>query len=94
MEELIKTRCKEGWLLITEEAIIVELTTFGKTLKSEMMLRSAFVDLDAKAVGMTLLYKKPAMNLTFHGQGGKVIMAGMVKGEDAQKIITLLLGSG
>ncbi len=92
MEELIRTRCTQGWLLITETSIIVELTTFGKTLKSEMMLRSAFVDLDAKAVGMTLFYKKPVMNLVFHGQGGKVIKAGMVNGEDASAIITLLTG--
>lgn len=93
MPELIKTRCTQGWLVITDTAIIVELTGLGKTIKSETMLRSAFVDLDAKSVGMNLFSKKPAtMNFVFRGQGGKALKASLVNGEDAKKITAILTG--
>lgn len=89
MSELIRTRCQEGQLIITEQAIIVELTGFGRTLKSETMLRSSFVDLDTKAAGWPLVRNT---SFTFHGQGGKTIRAGWVKGEDAKRVIALLTG--
>jgi hypothetical protein len=93
MAELIKTRCTGGWLVITEDAIIVELTSFGKTIKSETMLRTAFVDLDTKGVMVNVFSKKPStMNFVFRGQGGKAIKANLVKGEDAQKVIEILTG--
>ncbi len=87
MAELLKAKCKQGTLVITDTAIIVELSGFGQTFKSETLMRSAFVDLDAK---------KPALlatiNLTFHGQGGKVIHADWIKPEDAKQVVALLTG--
>jgi len=87
MAELLKTRCKQGMLVITETAIIVELSGLGKTLKSETLMRSAFTDIDVK---------KPLLlataNLTFHGQGGKVLHADLVKADDAKKAVALLTG--
>jgi hypothetical protein len=93
MAELIKTRCTQGWLVITETAIIVELTAFGKTIKSESMLRSAFVDLDTKIIGSQLFGKKPATtSFKFYGQGNKVIEASLVNGVDAKVVIAILTG--
>ena len=90
MAELLKTNCKQGQLVITDTAIIVEqVSVFDKTkkLRSETMMRASFVDLD---------YKKPAMmatiNLTFHGQGGKILRADWVKREDAERAQAILTG--
>jgi len=90
MSELIKTHCKQGSLVITETAIIVErLSVFDKSkaLKSETMMRAAFVDLDTKKPAMMA-----AINLTFHGQGNKVLHADWVDQKDAQRIVALLTG--
>ena len=93
MPELLKTRCTQGHLVITDTTIIIELTAFGKTLKSETLLRSAFVDMDTKIVGAQLFSKKPATtSFTFHGQGGKILHANLVNGEDSKKVIALLTG--
>lgn len=90
MPELFKTPCKQGDLIITDSAIIVERPSAfdkRKKLTSETMLRASFVDLD---------YKKPAflatINLTFIGQGGKQLHADWVKREDADRVQALLTG--
>ena len=93
MAELIKTRCTQGWLILTDTAIIVELRGFGGSVqKSETLLRSAFVDLDMKRSTPFGGMKAVSMNLAFHGAGGKVLSANLVKAEDAQKIVAILTG--
>jgi hypothetical protein len=92
MAELISTRCKQGKLILTDTAIVVELGSFMGNLRSETMMRSSFVDLDTKLAVPSLFGKGGGVNLTFHGQGNKVIHADLVKPDDAKRIQAILTG--
>ncbi len=92
MAEILSTRCKQGKLIITNISIIVELSSFIGNLRSETMMRSSFVDLDTKLAVPSLFGKGGGVNLTFHGQGNKVIHADLVKPEDAKRIQAILTG--
>ncbi len=90
MAELFKTSCKQGDLIITDTAIIVERpSAFNKNdkLKSETMMRAAFVDLDSK-----IPFMMATVNFTFHGQGGKVLHADWVSKKDAARVVAILTG--
>lgn len=86
MPELLKTTCKQGQLILTDTAIIVELKGFGRTFKSETLLRSAFSDVDMKSL------TGANYNLIFHGQDGKALKADWVNHTDACRIVALLTG--
>lgn len=83
MSEILRTRCKQGKLII-----IVELGN----LRSETMLRSAFVGLDSKMAVPSVLGLGGGTNLIFHGQGNQDIHADLVPPKEAEKIQALLLG--
>jgi len=86
MAELLRTRCSQGKVIITDTHIIVELGS----IKSQTMARSSFTALDSK-LAMWL----PGMSrhkLIIHGQGGERLNVGMVKAKDAKRIRAILTG--
>ena len=86
MPELIRTRCAQGKLIITDTHIIVELGS----IKSSAMPRSSFTTIDMK---MTM-WAGPwsSYRLVFHGAGAERLKASMVKAKDAKRIKALLTG--
>jgi hypothetical protein len=87
MPELLKTRCTGGHLILTESAIIVE-----RKGKSQIMQRSAFADLDSRTIFYALFGQGGGVNLAFHGQGGKIIHANLVKPRAAKEVKRILTG--
>ncbi len=83
-QELMRTRCAQGQLIITDTAIIIELAALG-TGHRDILMRSALTGVDVKKVMFT------AATITFSGQG-KTMQATMVKAKDAERIQALLLG--
>jgi hypothetical protein len=89
MSELVKTRCQQGKLIITETHIIVELGH----LKSTMLARSSFTTLEMGMAMFPLPFiYEGASNLIFHGAGGERLKATMVKTKEAKAIRMLLTG--
>ncbi len=82
--ELIRTRCAQGTLIITDTAIIIELSVLG-TGHRDVLMRTALTGVDVKKVMFT------AATITFQGQG-KTMQATMVKAKEAERIQALLLG--
>jgi len=80
--ELIRTRCAQGTLVITDTAIIIELGLLGRR---DVLMRTALTGVDVKRVLFT------AATITFHGQG-KTMTATMVKAKEAERIQALLMG--
>ncbi|HEU5382916.1 MAG TPA: hypothetical protein VFV38_46505, partial [Ktedonobacteraceae bacterium] len=46
--ELIRARCKQGKLIVTNKKIAIELHGFGQTIKSQTLLRSSLSSIDSK----------------------------------------------
>lgn len=86
MSELIKTRCKQGMLIITEQAIRIELGQF----KQQSLARSALTGIDVKMGAPSILGMGGGTNLVFHGQGGERLQADLVKPNIAREIKSLL----
>lgn len=88
--ELIRTRCAQGKLIITNNKIAVELTTFGKVMKSQILLRSSLTSIDSKVAVFPILGIGGGMNLTFHGKGRETLKAELVPFKEAQAVLSLL----
>lgn len=88
MSELLKTRCTQGQLVITETHIIVRLLN----LKSQIMSRESFTRLDCRRIVPSFFGLGGGWNLVFHGKGGERLHANMVKPIFAKKARTLLMG--
>lgn len=80
MADLIKVRCGQGWLIVTETHIVVE-----RLGRSWQTARATFTGLDMKwgLFGYTMI---------FHGAGGERLKASIVKAKDAKAIKALLTG--
>jgi hypothetical protein len=85
MTELIKARCGQGWLILTEESIIVQRPGI-----SHSIARASFTGLDMKVT----MWAGPwsAYTLIFHGAGVERLKASIVKAKDAKAIKALLTG--
>jgi hypothetical protein len=88
--ELICTRCTQGKLIITNNRIMIELSGFGRTFKSQILLRSSLASVESKVAVMSLFGMGGGVNLIFYGKGGEVLNANLVSPKDAKEIITLL----
>lgn len=64
MTELLRARCKQGKLIITDEAITIELPSFSKTRRSETIERP-IVALDTEVISPAIFGKGGGANLTF-----------------------------
>ena len=87
---LFRTRCKQGTLLLTDTAIIVQLGS----LRSETMLRTALTNLESKVAVPPVFGKGGGTNLIFSGQGGTTLHADLVPPRDAEMIQAMLRSSG
>jgi hypothetical protein len=88
--ELIRTRCSQGTLLITNKKIAIELTAFGNVLKSQILLRTSLTSIDSKLAVPSVLGQGGGINLTFHGKGKELLKAELVPLKKAQEILALL----
>ena len=85
-EELINTRCGQGRLIITDRLIRVKLGG----MRQQTMNRSALTGVDSKLVALSFFGLGGGTTLTFHGQGGEVLRASLVKTKVAKQILQLL----
>lgn len=88
--ELIHTRCKQGELILTNKRIVIQLSTFGRVLKPQTLLRSSLTSIESKLVVAPILGMGGGYNLTFHGKGREELHADLVPPKEAKEIIALL----
>ncbi len=90
MQELIRTRCKQGQLVITDETITIELKLGGLQIKQQTLYRGSLVGIDSKLGAMSFFGLGGGINLVFRGQGADVLKADLVKPRVAQEILGML----
>lgn len=86
VRELIRVRCTQGKLVITDHLVRVELFQ----LKQESMARASIVAIDYKLVVPSLFGLGGGADLIFHGQGGERLHANLVKPKIAKQIMRML----
>jgi hypothetical protein len=84
--ELVRTRCTQGKLVVTDHLVRVELFQ----LKQESMARSSIVGIDYKLAVPSVFGLGGGADLTFHGQGGERLHANLVKPKIAKQIMRML----
>lgn len=88
MSELIRVKCQNGHIVITESAVRVENNLLGKGQKS--LSRSMLTGVNLKVYPRVLWMGGIHSDLTFYGQGSEVLVAKIVRTEKAREIVTLL----
>jgi hypothetical protein len=83
--ELIKVRCKQGFLTITDYQIKI-----GRWGREQSMSRAALTGVDYRLVAVSLFGFGGAATLMFHGQGGERVVASFVKPSKAKEIMQIL----
>ncbi|GHO88030.1 hypothetical protein [Dictyobacter formicarum] len=86
MADLIRTRCKQGTLIITDNQIKIEL---GQ-LRQQTLARSALTGVDSSMGVPSVFGLGGGTNLVFHGQGAERLHADLVKPNVAREIVNLL----
>jgi hypothetical protein len=88
MSELIRVKCQSGHIVVTENAIRVETNLMGKGQKSlsRSMLTGVNLNVYPKLFGLGGIHS----DLTFYGQGSEVLIAKIVRTEEARRIVNLL----
>lgn len=89
MTELIRTRCTQGYLVITEDLIIVELGK-GGSIRQQTMFRSSLTDVASSLGVISVMGLGGGTNLAFKSQSGEVLHANLVKPSVAREIVSLL----
>ncbi len=87
MTELIRTRCKQGTLIITDEYIRTELPG---GVQQHTLYRTALTGIDSQMGAPSLFGLGGGTNLVFHGQGGEELRADLVKPSVAKEIVGML----
>jgi hypothetical protein len=83
--ELIRTRCAQGALIITDEYIRVQLG--GIMGRQRTLYRASMTGIDSCIVAPSIFGRGGGMSLTFHGTGAERLEAGYVGMKDAQEIV-------
>lgn len=92
MAELFNVRCAQGRLIITDQAIIIELGK-GGSIRQQTLAKSACTGVESKRTMMPFFgLTKGASTLIFHGQGLERLQADMVETPTANAIVALLQG--
>lgn len=86
---LLRTRCTQGTLIITDTTITVQLGS----IKSETMSRTSLVNVESKVAVPSILGQGGGINLTFYGQSGQQLHANLVPPKDAETAQSILLSS-
>jgi hypothetical protein len=90
MTDLFRTRCKAGWLVITEQAVRIERKgILGAGKLSQVLPRQALVSATSENKLPGILGQGGMTTLTFTGYGA-ILKAEMVNPKDAQNIMTML----
>ena len=84
--ELIKTRCTQGKLIVTETHIIVELLN----LRSQSLARESYTGLDVAMGWPSFFGLGGGKNLVFHGKGGERLHANLVQPKQVKRIQEIL----
>lgn len=85
MAELLRVRCSEGALIITDQAVRVELGT----IKQQSLSRSSLSSIDSM-MAFPNIFGWGRVNLIFRGQGAEQLKASMVPTNMAREIKNLL----
>lgn len=88
--ELVRARCTQGKIIVTNKKIVIELHGLGQTFKSQMLWRSSLSSIDSKLAVAPLFGQGGGINLTFRGRGKELLNANLVPIKEAKEIITLL----
>ncbi len=88
MQELFRTRCTQGFLVVTDEYIRVELG--GPMPKQQTLYRQSLTGIDSKVAAPSVFGLGGGVNLIFHGQGAEILCADLVKPKVAQEIVGML----
>jgi len=86
--EIIRTKCNTGQLVITDKAIKVETKWIGQSTK--MLSRDRIIGVDIMPYPKVLWIGGKYADLTFYGQGSEVIKAQIVKIDVARQIVEML----
>ena len=86
----IRTRCTQGFLVVTDEYIRLEQRGMFLLPKHHTILRSQLTGIDSKIVLPSTFGRGGTMNLVFHGTGLERLQASFVKEKDAQQILSML----
>lgn len=90
-EELLRTRCTAGFLVITDQAIRIERKgMLGGGGRSDVLPRQALVGAKMENKFAPVFGKGGGSTLIFSGQGNMVIKAEMVNAADAKRAMELL----
>ena len=90
---LLRTRCKAGWLVITQESIRIERgAQHGMSLGGHLwvMPRKKLTEVSGHQTMPSLFGAGGASTLVFTGQGGVVLRVELVNPKDAQRALELL----
>ncbi len=88
MEPVIRTRCTQGWLIVTDEYISIVLG--GPLPYQQTVYRSALTGIDSRVVVPSIMGFGGGVNLVFYGSGVERLHANMVKPSVARVIIDML----
>ncbi len=86
MQELIRTRCTQGHLIVTDEYIRVELGG----LRQQTLYRSSLTGIDSRMGVPSVFGLGGGTDLIFHGQGDERLHANLVNPKVAREIMGML----
>ena len=90
MADLFRTRCKAGWLVITDQAVRIERKgILGAGKLSQVLPRQALIGAKSENKYPAIFGQGGMTTLTFTGDGA-VLQAEMVNPKDASYIMTML----
>lgn len=85
-DQTLKTRSKQGSVLVTSRTLTVKLLGQGETT----ITRDAITGIETKTVVPSILGMGGGADVTFHLNSGKLLKLEMVPPKDASQIKTLL----
>lgn len=88
-ENIIKTRCTQGWLILDEQGLHIEGPRVNQSLS-----RGLITNYRTRQEVPSIFGMGGGVELTVQERGGNTLQANMVKPKDAEKIIAELQGKG
>jgi hypothetical protein len=87
--ELLKTRCDKGHVIVYDDKVTVGFDKLGFE-KSETLARESIIGVDIKTTAPSIMGLGGGATVTIHSTGGKSIELRMVKPKDAKYMKNLL----
>lgn len=89
-QELFRTRCTKGHIVIYDDKVSVELNALG-IVNSETIQRNQITGVDVKTTHASMMGFGGAGVVTINSTGDKSVEARMVKLKDAKRIREMLI---